>query len=255
MTLDLALNGIGADGHTASLFPNSPALDERERRAVAAEPGLEPFVERVTLTPAVFAATRLLVYLVTGESKAEAVGRAFAEEPSPETPASLIRGVETIAILDAAAAVGASSGVAARPAAVGDETAEAMTVAGDEPVGRVRRAPERPIAAGRRERSRSGLSQAHSRAAAPPPCPERQPGIPAAIDSRGDTRREATEASVAVVQDDRTLHGSSSDSSSAAMPRRAASACSTSTVSATGMSSRYSSRVSNDSSTASTAST
>jgi 6-phosphogluconolactonase len=104
VSLDLALNGIGADGHTASLFPAAPALDERERRAVAAEAGLEPFVERVTMTPPVFAATRLLVYLATGESKAEAVRRAFAEEPSRETPASLIRGVETIAILDAAAA-------------------------------------------------------------------------------------------------------------------------------------------------------
>lgn len=104
VTLDLALNGIGADGHTASLFPGAPALEERERRTVAAEPGLEPFVERVTLTPPVFGATRLLVYLVAGESKAEAVRKAFAEEPSAETPASLIRGVETIAILDAAAA-------------------------------------------------------------------------------------------------------------------------------------------------------
>ena len=86
VTLDLALNGIGSDGHTASLFPNAPTLDERERRAVAAEPALEPFVERVTLTPPVFAATRLLVYLVTGESKAEAVRRAFAEEPSAGHP-------------------------------------------------------------------------------------------------------------------------------------------------------------------------
>jgi 6-phosphogluconolactonase len=102
--LDLALNGIGADGHTASLFPNAPALEERERRAVAAGAALEPFVERVTLTPPVFAATRLLIYLVTGESKADAVRRAFAEEPSAETPASLVRGQETIAILDAAAA-------------------------------------------------------------------------------------------------------------------------------------------------------
>ena len=102
--LDLALNGIGADGHTASLFPNAPALEERERRAVAAEPGLEPFVQRVTLTPPAFAATRLLIYLVTGESKAEAVRRAFVEEPSPDTPASLVRGQETIAILDAPAA-------------------------------------------------------------------------------------------------------------------------------------------------------
>ena len=58
----------------------------------------------MTLTPPIFASTRLLVYLVTGEAKADAVRRAFAEEPSAETPASLIRGVETIAILDAAAA-------------------------------------------------------------------------------------------------------------------------------------------------------
>ena len=104
VTLELALLGIGPDGHTASLFPNAPALDERERRAVAAEPGLEPFVERVTLTPPVFAATRLVVYLVTGEAKAEAARRAFAGEPRAETPASLIRGLETVALLDAAAA-------------------------------------------------------------------------------------------------------------------------------------------------------
>jgi 6-phosphogluconolactonase len=103
VTLDLALNGIGSDGHTASLFPQSPALDEPERRVVAAEPGLEPFVERVTMTPPAFGTARLLVYLVTGESKAEAVRRAFAEEPTAETPASLVRGIETIAILDAAA--------------------------------------------------------------------------------------------------------------------------------------------------------
>jgi 6-phosphogluconolactonase len=104
VTIDLALMGIGPDGHTASLFPRAPGLDERERRAIAAEPGLEPLVPRVTMTPPVFAETGLLVYLAVGEGKAEAVRRAFAEEPSPETPASLIRGRETLAILDAAAA-------------------------------------------------------------------------------------------------------------------------------------------------------
>jgi 6-phosphogluconolactonase len=104
VTLDLALNGIGPDGHTASIFPGAPALDERQRRVVAAEARLEPFVPRVTLTPPVFAAARLLVYLVTGEDKAEAARRAFADEPSHETPASLVRGRETVAILDAAAA-------------------------------------------------------------------------------------------------------------------------------------------------------
>lgn len=104
VVLELAVNGIGADGHTASLFPHGPGLEERERRAIAAEPGLEPFVDRVTLTPPVFAAAELLVYLVAGEEKAAAVGRAFAEVPDPETPASLVRGRRTVAVLDPAAA-------------------------------------------------------------------------------------------------------------------------------------------------------
>ncbi len=104
VTLDLALNGIGPDGHTASLFPGAETLDESERRAVPAEPGLEPFVARVTLTRPVFAATATLVYLVTGEAKADAVRRSFAAEASTRTPASLVRGRRTIVLLDAAAA-------------------------------------------------------------------------------------------------------------------------------------------------------
>jgi 6-phosphogluconolactonase len=104
VTLDLALNGIGADGHTASLFPGAPALAETRRRAVAAEPRLEPLVPRVTMTPPVFGACRLLLYLVSGEEKADAVRRAFAAPPSADTPASLVRGRETLALLDRAAA-------------------------------------------------------------------------------------------------------------------------------------------------------
>ena len=106
VTLDLAVLGIGSDGHTASLFPNAPALDETQRRAVVAEAGLEPFVPRVTMTRPVLDAARVVVYLATGEGKAEAIERAFAGGPSPETPASLVRGVQTIAILDGAAAAG-----------------------------------------------------------------------------------------------------------------------------------------------------
>jgi 6-phosphogluconolactonase len=104
VVLALAVMGLGPDGHTASLFPNAPTLDETERRAVAAEAGLEPFVPRVTMTRPVLAEARTMVYLVTGEGKAEAVERAFAGEPSPATPASLVRGQRTLAILDRAAA-------------------------------------------------------------------------------------------------------------------------------------------------------
>jgi 6-phosphogluconolactonase len=104
VTLDLALMGIGPDGHTASLFPNAPTLDEAERRAVPAQAGMEPFVPRVTMTRPVLDAARTMVFLVTGESKADAVKRAFADEPSPATPASLVRGERTIVILDRAAA-------------------------------------------------------------------------------------------------------------------------------------------------------
>lgn len=102
--LDLALNGIGPDGHTASIFPASPALGTDDLRAVAAEAGLEPFVPRVTMTPPMFLESDLLVYLVTGESKAAAVRAAFVDEPTRATPASVIRGRKTIAILDPAAA-------------------------------------------------------------------------------------------------------------------------------------------------------
>jgi 6-phosphogluconolactonase len=102
VTLDLVLLGIGPDGHTASLFPNSPALDERERRAVAAAPGLEPFVERVTTTLPILSSARLVLFVVAGEEKADAAAGAFAESPDPARPASLVRSSEgrTIALLD-----------------------------------------------------------------------------------------------------------------------------------------------------------
>jgi len=103
---DYILIGIGPDGHAASLFPNQPTLEERERRAVPAEAKLEPFVERVTLTVPVLSAAPEVVFIVSGEAKAEAVERAFGRPPGPETPASLIRSTEgrTRVVADAAAA-------------------------------------------------------------------------------------------------------------------------------------------------------
>ena len=79
------------DGHTASLFPHAPSLDEDEPLAVAAEPGLEPWVERVTMTIPALTAAAQVVFLAVGEDKADAARRAFAEPPSRATPASLVR--------------------------------------------------------------------------------------------------------------------------------------------------------------------
>ena len=105
-TLDLVLLGLGPDGHVASLFPNAPELAETERLALPAEPKLEPFVERVTLTPPPLRSGRRIVFLVAGEQKAEAVAAALAGPPDPAVPGSVIRAEsgETLAVLDQNAA-------------------------------------------------------------------------------------------------------------------------------------------------------
>jgi 6-phosphogluconolactonase len=97
---DLVLLGVGPDAHICSLFPGHPALGERERLAVGVEtPGMAPFVSRVTLTLPVVNAAREVVFLVSGEDKAEAVARAFSGTEDHSAPASLVRPESGSAIL------------------------------------------------------------------------------------------------------------------------------------------------------------
>jgi 6-phosphogluconolactonase len=81
---DFMLMGLGTDGHTASLFPNSPALAEKERWVLAvAKAGMEPFVPRVTLTFPALASTREMLFLVDGAHKRNILSRALAGDDLP----------------------------------------------------------------------------------------------------------------------------------------------------------------------------
>ncbi len=80
--LDAVVLGMGADGHTASLFPGSPALDEGERLVVLNDgESVAPPRPRMTMTYSVLNHARLIALLVTGASKNSALKRA-AENPS-----------------------------------------------------------------------------------------------------------------------------------------------------------------------------
>ena len=89
--IEVLLLGLGSDGHVASLFAGSPQLEERKRRVTSGPAGLEPWVDRVTLTLPVLLAAAETWFLVTGTDKAEAVRRAFRDPISADTPASLLR--------------------------------------------------------------------------------------------------------------------------------------------------------------------
>lgn len=94
--LDLVLLGLGIDGHTASLFPNSPALRETARWAVAVHAAAAAIPRRLTLTLPVFNAARHVTFLGAGGEKAKVVravleGRNIGPANGEALPAALIQ--------------------------------------------------------------------------------------------------------------------------------------------------------------------
>jgi 6-phosphogluconolactonase len=99
---DLALLGMGAEGHTASLFPGSPALDETNRAVINVVVPIEP-PQRLTMTPVAFGSAKQILFLVTGEDKADALANVFGA--GDDLPAARIaRLVQSQFLVDEAAA-------------------------------------------------------------------------------------------------------------------------------------------------------
>jgi len=90
--LDVLILGLGEDGHTASLFPGADTLSETRRRVVPAIGPTEPR-RRLTITPGVIHAARLVVVLARGSRKREAVRRALEMQTGTvqDTPGLLAR--------------------------------------------------------------------------------------------------------------------------------------------------------------------
>jgi 6-phosphogluconolactonase len=96
--LDLVILGLGEDGHTASLFPGDPAVEETDRLVVLVE---RPDHHRLTLTLPVLSTSPVAMFLVEGERKREAVRRLLT---GGDIPAARVASDRVVILADPAAA-------------------------------------------------------------------------------------------------------------------------------------------------------
>lgn len=90
LPMDVVLLGLGEDGHIASLFPGSPALEEKERLVVAVRDAPKPPPLRITMTLPAIHRSRAVHFLVSGSRKRDALTRTLRVE-APPLPASRIQ--------------------------------------------------------------------------------------------------------------------------------------------------------------------
>jgi 6-phosphogluconolactonase len=88
-TLDVALLGVGPDGHVASLFPGHPLLNERARKVLGVEDSPKPPPQRLTVSMSVLFVARELWVVATGAAKAAVVKEAFTV-PGSQLPLAMV---------------------------------------------------------------------------------------------------------------------------------------------------------------------
>jgi 6-phosphogluconolactonase len=98
LSIDLVILGLGEDGHTASLFPGDPALEESGRLVVRVERSDHP---RLTLTLPILSAAPLVLFLVEGEGKRHAVRGLLT---GADIPAARVAAERVVVLADPAAA-------------------------------------------------------------------------------------------------------------------------------------------------------
>jgi 6-phosphogluconolactonase len=105
--IDLVLLGVGPDGHTASLFPGSPAIDEKTRfaAAAAAPTAVQPAVPRITTTLPFLNGARSAMFLIAGADKRSVIGEILSgSETAQRYPAAMVFSRErTIWLIDQSA--------------------------------------------------------------------------------------------------------------------------------------------------------
>lgn len=101
---DLVLQGMGADGHTASLFPGTDALDADDWVVPVLDPPADPKVDRVTLTFPVLNNARTALFLATGKNKQSLIAEIMNDPSAAERyPVARVEAQETIWYVDNAA--------------------------------------------------------------------------------------------------------------------------------------------------------